>query len=504
VEHLILWKNLAIMANLIAVVAYLVGALVLGIIGNAVKSIFVKKYVPNNRFMYSIGSTALRLALVDGTIFLLAIWAMHNLSETHWAREIQTGRLHQPSFDIIELKHGTPTRSASLVTVNDKLISTNYDSKELAGVGKLLNYHPGNLVFDEGVRYASSLFPVLNYDDKMTVVSALVKEALLTNNRLLLQNHYGDWTSLNVADCERYTGRALSLQSNPLAASLENERASMAFYYRNGELKSTVMGKKVGTTYMDSLMDRIFEREIPYISHFKPLDPLQPTTSETQGILNTKQTYVIKQPLLGLVNFPRLQVYASPILTNRPHTSPRSPKFQLVETRTAEPVLKRLDYVEVFFEESRNWYKAQLHHIRLGYQIDVMYPDEEYEAGIPRNIVIPFKQYSIGEIIEARLRDGDDNSWEKAKVIENINDQTVKLKYGSGFIGKVSHMYLRRFKHDFQMRDEVACEYEKAWFHATIVRAFQDGSVNVKFGDGFKMRVHPQNLRAWEWFEDHN
>merc|ERR1712008_166951 len=97
---------------------------------------------------------------------------------------------------------------------------------------------------------------------------------------------------------------------------------------------------------------------------------------------------------------------------------------------------------------------------------------------------------------------GDDDSWEKAKVIENINDQTVKLKYRSGFIGKVSHMYVRRFKHDFRVRDEVACEYEKAWFHATIVRAFQDGSVNVKFGDGFKMRVHPQNLRAWEWFED--
>lgn len=354
VEHLKLWKNLAILANLIAVVGYLVGALVLGIIGNAIKLIFMKKHVPNNRFIYSIGSTALRLALIDGTIFLLSIWAMHNLSETHWAREIQTGRLHQPSFDIIKLKEGTPTRSASLVTVNDKLISTNYDSKELVGVGKFLNYHPGNLVFDEGVRYASSLFPVLNSDDKMTVVSALVKEALLTNNRLLLQDHLGDWTILNVADCERYTGRALSLQSNPLAASLENERASMAFYYRNGELKSTVMGKKVGTIYMDSLMDRIFEREIPYISHFKPLDPLQPTPPETQGNLNTKQTHVVKQPLLGLVNPPGLLIYASPILASKPHTSPRRPKFQIVETRTAESVLKQLDYVEVFFEEPRN------------------------------------------------------------------------------------------------------------------------------------------------------
>lgn len=150
------------------------------------------------------------------------------------------------------------------------------------------------------------------------------------------------------------------------------------------------------------------------------------------------------------------------------------------------------------------WYKAQIHHIKFGYLVGVMYPDGEYEAEITRNIATPFKQYAVGEIIEARLRDGDDDSWQKAKVIKNVNSQTVKLEYGSGFVGKVSHMYVRRFEHHFQVRDEVACEYQNTWLRATIARALPDGTVYVKFEDGFKLRVYPHNLRAWKWFKVHN
>jgi len=498
VDHLRLWVGLAIAANIIALVSYFMGTICVGRLVNVVKSKVFKKKVSFDDVLWGTCKNFFRLVIIDFILVIFAMYALRHISGTPWAKDIKTGRLYSPSFDTVRLDDTLRDRLTTLVTTSDKLISQHYDSKSLYSLRKFLDYHPGNMAFDKKVRHAAPLFLLLNNNDKMRLVHFLVKE-ILESRRVLMQDQSGDWNVLTTTEIESQTARALSLYQNPLVTSLEEERISMDSFYLNKYLRSTVMGGRLSSLLLDNLLGRIFEAHAPFM--FEPFDLKAKKTKKV--IAEAKQKHEKNSYFLPFPIPSRHAVHQNQNLQSMISRNPRYPKFKTVHSRAESMLMERM-VVEAKPMDSDRWYPAKIWKIRCGSYFDVSYLQGGFDFGLAKESIVQFKQYTIGETIEARKR-GQDDSWQKARVVRIVTKNTVEVKYADGNVDKLAHLFLRRFDHRFMLGDDVACRGRRqGWFRARIIKYNKDGTLNVLFEKGsMKYNVHEADLLDWSWFQNH-
>ena len=202
-----------------------------------------------------------RLILCYGVIAIVAACAHFQIYHSPWAESIRSKRMLMrpfpaPSSVETRIRKGPTT----IPSVNDVLIGSRFDSRDIGAYNSFLDHHPGNLYFsslvgDYGEGYTDS--PAL----RDAYISAIVEDVSMINNgRFLQQNEFGHWMRMSTADAAEFTKRELLKKGGTaLLTSLDQELSFLAADARYGPLRGSALMQRYGLDYLDWWRYKIFE-----------------------------------------------------------------------------------------------------------------------------------------------------------------------------------------------------------------------------------------------------
>ena len=325
-ETILILKKFAMNLNATVLITYFMVIL----LGNAMSFTVSKKRfcesTRNDLFFNRLFAAFIRLCISHGTISIIVLISLNQISCTGWAKDIKSKVLYSSAFTSYEV---TPNkRPTTFVHSKDVLIGSHFDSPFLASSNQILQYHTGNKMLIRNLDRMKSLsHSHSNLQDY--ALDKVVGDIQSSGNRFLYQDSIG-WTILAKNDAIDYTRRIFFDNGNFLQRALESEASILLSESRFGKSKSTIMSRKFTPMIINDLL---FKVEIV------PFNKCLQQEKQKYSIFHSSSNNLY-QPQKSII----LRHFTFPIST--------SVISSQVQEASVTPILKEGDIVEVNSEDS--------------------------------------------------------------------------------------------------------------------------------------------------------
>ena len=274
-------------------VGYLVAAIILSF-----AAILVNRQDENG--MNVIWNGILRILLTHGLVIALAVFTLHSVHSSKWAKDIASGKTLMRPFPTDFRTLEDPTVSEGKTTVPqrfDVLVGSRFDSPHIGMYSHWLDYHYGNRLFDDFVNtHGGRSFRSLPSNIAPCLIQAGVDLAEQRSGHFLQQDYRsGSWRQLNPSEVESFVKLQMVVGRDTVLDILLQEVNFMYGHNRFGlPSRKRISMSWLGQRQLDDLARRIFS-----VWLFK-----QPSTSDSSIDQSRILPLAFRLPLFSLPELP--------------------------------------------------------------------------------------------------------------------------------------------------------------------------------------------------------
>lgn len=303
------------------------------------------------------------MIFTHGLPALFAWRVLHGIRISEWGRGVTAGRIMRPPFpDHLGYIKDADTSNGltTMPTRNDVLVGSRFDAPYLGAYSRWLDYHPGNVEFQNQILKCKNIPSVLD-------VACLDNIITSQKGRLLEQDWTnGDWRIMTQLEIHQYTYMALTKARNYMIEKMVNSLAILIAHNRF-DITDSCMSRGMRKRLND-LKRRIFDIIL----------------SSSEEALRTNAS-IKESPGLDQVFLKRI-----PNLYDKssPQTTSMSNNLRWVSLPSEDLSLQVGDRVYVNYNNEGVWFRGVILKIRKNGSLDIFYDDEERQTKIPSNLAV--------------------------------------------------------------------------------------------------------------------
>jgi len=342
-------------------------------------------------------SLLLRTFVLDMILLLVAYNLQHQVFSSPWGKSIKSKTIFSHPFSVkltSGLKKDVNLTATTVPEKLDILFGNRFDSKFIGYYRHFLDYHPGNVQFNnqvelQGDNYNS--YSGLPRQFQYYLTERIISNIQQTGARFLLQNDFGEWTMMKKREVERVVVKKLLKKEHRIFSVLDDELALLI---------SNAREKRVISMGLDNLLKWRQAIEGIYLTETKIK---RKKKRATQKLL---------QSLFQLEVFNPLDITLTRIERRKIPQVDKSREF----------MIKKGDKVYAKYPDSRDCYIAEVVRVEFGRRAVIK--SNGYRSYVHLNELRPFRPLTEGDSVEFLMKE----MWNEGVISRAYPDRTYDIK----------------------------------------------------------------------------
>jgi hypothetical protein len=182
-----------------------------------------------------------RVLFLAGLVWILYLFAVVNVTNTNWARDIKGNLRYSSSVENEKSFVPNSILPATLPTRDDVLVEERFGSPQLAMYNDFVNGHPGNRKLAEEISSSAATFTSFPPTLRPAVVNRVAYSMRHSHARFLKQGLSGDWLVMTEKGAESHIMTSLITEAYPVFKRLRRMLRYLRSGYQYGVMRRTTM-----------------------------------------------------------------------------------------------------------------------------------------------------------------------------------------------------------------------------------------------------------------------
>jgi hypothetical protein len=348
-----------------------------------------------------------RLLFLGGLVWILYLFAVENVTNSNWARDIKGNLRYSSSVENEKSFVRNSILPATLPTRDDVLVEERFGSPQLAMYNDFVNGHPGNRKLAEEISGSVATFTSLPPTLRPAVVKLVAYSMRRSHARFLKQGLRGDWLVMTEKGAESHITTSFITETYPVFKRLRRVLRYRRSSYQYGVMRRTTMAVNHMVPYLqywDQALLTSFSPRLPVNERrVVPINAYLPPSGFVSRRLPRPKPFSEKLHS-GEVSIRKVSVIS------RDHVFPEPYDGAWIECGDLVDGL-RDDY----------WYSGQVTLVTAHGYYTIAYPDGKSNV-VEKEHIRRFQPYQVHERVEARVNAFGETGFVAGTVVDASRD----------------------------------------------------------------------------------